>query len=164
MGNNQKGDPGLGETPFVVCVKITTPERVSYLAEQNLNKDQKLHFEEDGSLIITMTVQNFSETVSWVLSMGSGAEVLMPQWLRHAVAREVALLHWRYTGEGKDFVFAGELPTETPDIFLLNLGGPRDSGTWFSTPLPPKDCTLGEPKQVQGRVLPFSGRTRKKLK
>ena len=82
--------------PFSVSVKITTPEAVTYVAERIWSKDQKLDFQTDGSLHVTMTAQSAPEVLSWVLSLGSAAEVLTPQWLRDEIIGEVTALHARY--------------------------------------------------------------------
>lgn len=82
--------------PFSVSVKIIMPEAVAYVAERIWSEDQQLEYHEDGSLVLTMTAQSAPEVVSWVLSLGSTAEVLAPQWLRDEIAGEIALLHARY--------------------------------------------------------------------
>ncbi|MDL2279119.1 WYL domain-containing transcriptional regulator [Desulfovibrio sp. OttesenSCG-928-G11] len=85
--------------PFSVSIKITTPEATTYVAERIWSEDQKIVGHEDGSLTLTMTTQSAPETVAWVLSLGSAAEVLAPQWLREEIAGEVAVLHVRYAAE-----------------------------------------------------------------
>lgn len=82
--------------PFSVNVRITTPEAVAYVAERIWSEDQKLEFQEDGSLILTMTAQSAPEVVSWILSLGSAGEVLKPQWLRNEIACEITQLHAMY--------------------------------------------------------------------
>lgn len=82
--------------PFSVSIRITSPEAVAYVAERIWSEDQKLDFQKDGSLTLRMTSQSALEVASWVLSLGSAAEVLAPQWLRKEVAGEIALLHARY--------------------------------------------------------------------
>ena len=82
--------------PFSVSVAITTPEAVAYVSERIWSEDQKLDSQTDGSLHLTMTAHSAPEVVSWILSLGSAAEVLTPQWLRDEVAGEIALLHARY--------------------------------------------------------------------
>lgn len=84
--------------PFSVSIRITTPEAVAYVAERIWSDNQKLDFQKDGSLLLTMTAQSAPEVASWVLSLGSAAEVLTPQWLRDEIAGEIALLHTRYGG------------------------------------------------------------------
>jgi predicted DNA-binding transcriptional regulator YafY len=82
--------------PFAVSVRITTPEAVAYVAERIWSEDQEITRHEDGSLTLTMTAQSAPEVLSWILSLGSTAEVLAPAWLRDEVAEEIALLHTRY--------------------------------------------------------------------
>jgi cell division protein FtsZ len=63
------------------------------------------------------------------------------------------------------FVFDDESPKEVPDFFLLNVGGPRDSGVWFRTPLPPKDSMpTKEKKSRKTSVLQFPTFVRKDFK
>ncbi len=82
--------------PFSISARISTPEAVAYVAERIWSGDQKLDFQADGGLILTMTAQSVPETLSWLLSLGSAAEVLEPGWLRDEIAGEIALLHGRY--------------------------------------------------------------------
>lgn len=82
--------------PFSVSVRITSSEAVAYVAERIWSEDQQLDFQKDGSLILTMTAQSALEVTSWVLSLGSAAEVLTPEWLRDEITEEVALLCARY--------------------------------------------------------------------
>jgi predicted DNA-binding transcriptional regulator YafY len=90
------GTPGAfgimrGE-PFTVVVRITTPEAVTYVAERIWSEDQKLEFLEDDSLILTMTAQSPLEVMSWVLSLGSAAELLQPDWLQKDIHAEIAAI------------------------------------------------------------------------
>jgi predicted DNA-binding transcriptional regulator YafY len=82
--------------PFRVVVRITTPEAVSYVAERIWSEDQKLEFLADDSLILTMSAQSPLEVVSWVLSLGSAAEVLEPDWLQKNIQDEIAAMAGRF--------------------------------------------------------------------
>ena len=81
--------------PFSVTVRITTPEAITYVAERIWSEDQKLEFLEDDSLILTMTAQSTLEVVSWVLSLGSAAELLEPDWLQKDIEAEIAVMAGR---------------------------------------------------------------------
>jgi len=78
--------------PFTVVVRITTPEAVTYVAERIWSEDQKMEFLEDGSLILTMTAQSPLEVISWVLSLGSAAELIEPDWMQKDIQAEIAAM------------------------------------------------------------------------
>jgi predicted DNA-binding transcriptional regulator YafY len=82
----------MREDPFPVTVRITTPEAITYVAERIWSEEQKLEFPEDGSLLLSMTAQSPLEVVSWVLSLGSAADLLAPDWLREDIRREIAAM------------------------------------------------------------------------
>jgi predicted DNA-binding transcriptional regulator YafY len=81
--------------PFTVVVRITTPEAITYVAERIWSAEQKLEFPENDSLILTMTAQSPLEVMSWVLSLGSAAELLEPNWLREDIQAEIAAMGGR---------------------------------------------------------------------
>jgi len=78
--------------PLTVVVRITTPEAVTYVAERIWSEDQKLEFLEDDSLSLTMTAQSPLEVISWVLSLGSAAELLEPDWLCKDIQAEITAM------------------------------------------------------------------------
>jgi hypothetical protein len=51
-----------------------------------------MEFLEDGSLILTMTAHSPLEVISWVLSLGSAAELLEPDWLQEDIQAEIAAM------------------------------------------------------------------------
>jgi predicted DNA-binding transcriptional regulator YafY len=93
------GAPGafgiMAGEPFTARVRITTTEAVTYVAERIWSEDQKLEFREDNSLILTMTAQSPLEVMSWVLGLGSAAELLEPDWLRTDIRAEIAVMAGR---------------------------------------------------------------------
>jgi len=66
-----------------------TPSWATYVREHSWHPSQKLETLADGGLELIMEVGGAAELRSWVLSFGSGAEVLEPQELREEVAREL---------------------------------------------------------------------------
>jgi predicted DNA-binding transcriptional regulator YafY len=66
------------------------PRWASYVAERTWHGSQVLRTAEDGSLELCMEVGGTAEIRTWVLSFGSGAEVLEPESLRQEVRSELA--------------------------------------------------------------------------
>lgn len=72
------------------------PRWASWVAERTWHPSQELTRHRDGSLELVMQVGGTAEVRSWVLSFGSGAEVLEPAALRAEVARELREASARY--------------------------------------------------------------------
>ena len=71
-------------------VRIRFDKRwASYVEERTWHPSQSLARRPGGSLELTMEVGGTDELRSWILSFGSGAEVLEPERLRAKVAREL---------------------------------------------------------------------------
>jgi len=64
-------------------------EVAGYVQERRWHPSQRIEEQEDGSLILSMTVNHLLELKRWVLSWGSGARVLAPEGFRADVARIV---------------------------------------------------------------------------
>jgi predicted DNA-binding transcriptional regulator YafY len=58
------------------------------VAERKWSADQAITWRDDGKMLLKMTVSSYYEILSWVLSYGSQAEILSPDWLRKDVADE----------------------------------------------------------------------------
>src|SRR5690606_8181929 len=67
-----------------------------WVAERTWHPTQKLTPRRNGALELAMEVGGAVEVRSWVLSFGSGAEVLEPASLREEVRAELALAAARY--------------------------------------------------------------------
>ena len=65
------------------------PSWATYVREHSWHPSQKLEPLAEGGLELIMEVGGAAELRGWVLSFGSGAEVLEPQELREEVAREL---------------------------------------------------------------------------
>jgi predicted DNA-binding transcriptional regulator YafY len=61
----------------------------TYVEERTWHPSQVLEHGRDGSLLLTLEVGGTQELRTWVLSFGSGAEVLEPESLRAEVVREL---------------------------------------------------------------------------
>jgi predicted DNA-binding transcriptional regulator YafY len=71
-------------------VRIRFDERwASYVAERTWHPSQTLEQQSDGTLLLTMQVGGVPDLRTWVLSFGSGAEVLEPASLRSEVMGEL---------------------------------------------------------------------------
>jgi predicted DNA-binding transcriptional regulator YafY len=72
------------------------PRWASWVQERTWHPSQKFERRADKSLELTMEVGGTAEVRSWVLSFGSGAEVLAPLSLREEVAKELREASARY--------------------------------------------------------------------
>ncbi len=87
------------------------PRWAEWVAERTWHPSQQLERLADGSLELRMQVGGNAELRGWVLSFGSGAEVLEPEALRSEVRRELALALARYERGGRPRVTR---PARTP--------------------------------------------------
>jgi predicted DNA-binding transcriptional regulator YafY len=92
---------------FGVIAEPATPVRIvfearwaTYVSEHTWHRSQKFETLESGRLELRMEVGGTAELRSWVLSFGSGAEVLEPESLRDDVKRELSSALARYESEG----------------------------------------------------------------
>jgi len=69
----------------------------TYVEERTWHPSQKLTRSRDGSLSLHMEVGGSQELRTWLLSFGSGAEVLEPKALRAEVVRELKGALKRYS-------------------------------------------------------------------
>jgi len=70
----------------------------NYVEERNWHDSQVFKKAPDGRIELCMDVGSTPDLRSWVLSFGSGAEVLEPEGLRDEVARELEKARARYAG------------------------------------------------------------------
>jgi predicted DNA-binding transcriptional regulator YafY len=70
----------------------------TYVEERTWHESQTLERRRDGTLVLTMDVGGTPELRTWVLSFGSGAEVLEPELLRAEVVGELENAVRRYRG------------------------------------------------------------------
>lgn len=84
--------------PFEVLVKFA-PAAATYVAERQWSAHQQVEICDDGSLLLRVQVANEPECVSWVLSFGTAAELLEPEWLRKKLTEEVGELFATYRGK-----------------------------------------------------------------
>jgi predicted DNA-binding transcriptional regulator YafY len=72
------------------------PEAARYIRERTWHPTQRLQEHKDGSLVLSMKVSHLLEVQRWVLSHGSGCEVLEPEELRRTLRRELLRTLERY--------------------------------------------------------------------
>ncbi len=72
------------------------PSWVTYVEERNWHESQTFEKAPDGRIELRMDVGSTPDLRSWILSFGSGAEVLEPEELRVEVARELEEARVRY--------------------------------------------------------------------
>jgi len=71
-------------------IKLKFTPRVARILEEVVwHPSQKAESQPDGSLIMSLTVQNTFELTSWILSWGESVEVLEPEVLRIKIAQTV---------------------------------------------------------------------------
>ena len=83
-----------------ITVKIRFLESVAgYIRERIWHPSQHLSDQADGSVIFTATVAGIEEISYWVLRWGSGAQVIAPDNLRHAVGRHASTMAAYYQAD-----------------------------------------------------------------
>jgi predicted DNA-binding transcriptional regulator YafY len=89
----------IAEPP--VRVRILFDRRwASWVAERTWHPSQRLERRRGGAVELCMEVGGVAEVRSWVLSFGSGAEVLEPETLREEVRADLARALARYATTG----------------------------------------------------------------
>ncbi|HHY92115.1 MAG TPA: WYL domain-containing transcriptional regulator [Firmicutes bacterium] len=84
-----------GGEPCQVVIRFDAVQ-ARWIRERQWHSSQELAFLPDGSLLFKVTVTGLSEVKRWVLGFGAHAEVLAPEALRQAVAREATQLAQLY--------------------------------------------------------------------
>lgn len=68
----------------------------SYITDRVWSDDQHVDFFEDGSFMLTFTVQSVPELISFVLSFGNKAELVSPDELRNEIQRVIVSMRELY--------------------------------------------------------------------
>jgi proteasome accessory factor B len=85
----------VAEPPMQVRIRFDR-RWADWVAERTWHPSQQLTRRRGGALELAMEVGGAAEVRSWVLSFGSGAEVLAPESLREDVRAELAQAAARY--------------------------------------------------------------------
>lgn len=77
-----------GQAPLQVKI-VFDKKNAPYVKEREWHPSQKIKSRKDGSLLLTLTTSHFLEIKKWILSWGSGAQVLAPESLRREIVNEL---------------------------------------------------------------------------
>lgn len=83
------------DDPVTASIRFS-PEDATYVRERHWSYEQTIVDHPDGSCTLTLTTSGTKDLLRWVLSFGSGAEILSPPELRetlHDEARKLAALY-----------------------------------------------------------------------
>jgi predicted DNA-binding transcriptional regulator YafY len=83
------GSFGVFSEPAVPVHIRFTPEWRGHVTERTWHESQRIEEHEDGHLDLYLEVGGTAELASWVLSFGSGAEVVEPTALREEVMAQL---------------------------------------------------------------------------
>lgn len=73
------------------------PAAAAYVHDRQWSMGQKLSWEEDGSLVLELMARSPLEIRAWILSFGSSAQVLSPDWLRKETQKEISAMSGLYS-------------------------------------------------------------------
>jgi predicted DNA-binding transcriptional regulator YafY len=74
------------------------PDVAGYIKEKIWHGSQKIHQQDDGSIIFEAEVAGTDEIRFWIMTWGSKAEVLQPESLREEIRMEAERMAGRYEG------------------------------------------------------------------
>ena len=86
------------DDPITAVIRFS-PKDAPYVQERRYSADQSIVSSPDGSITMTLTTSGTQDLLRWLLSFGSGAEVLSPPALRSLARAELAtaLSHYEAT-------------------------------------------------------------------
>lgn len=84
-----------GADPYEVVLRFDSYQ-ARWIKERTWHPSQQIQPQDDGGLILRLTVSGEGDLLRWILGYGSHVEVLMPAWLRERVAEEVRVLERLY--------------------------------------------------------------------
>ncbi len=73
-----------------------SPDVARVIQDTIRHPSQSIHVNPDGSIHYTIRVCGYREVVSWVLSYGSKARIIAPQWIAEEVAQEIEQMYKFY--------------------------------------------------------------------
>jgi len=76
-----------GLEPYSVALRFDA-EKARWIRERTWHPSQSLEEQEDGRVILKMTVAGHGDLFRWILSHGAHVEILAPDWLRERVVEE----------------------------------------------------------------------------
>ncbi|MDD4635491.1 MAG: transcriptional regulator [Dehalococcoidales bacterium] len=91
---NRYLSPSLGimvTSDELTKIKLRFKQKIARIIEESVwHPSQKLVNNEDGSLTMTMEINESPELVKWVLGWGDSVEVVSPDWLRDDIKNQTA--------------------------------------------------------------------------
>jgi predicted DNA-binding transcriptional regulator YafY len=75
------------DEPVMVKVRFS-PDQARYIQERRWAKEQKIHQEKDGSIILEMETSGWWDVKRWIMAYGSEAEVIEPVEMRDQIINE----------------------------------------------------------------------------
>lgn len=85
----------MNSEPVKVQVRFDSSVE-SYITDRIWSADQHVEFSDDGSFILSFTVQSVPELISFVLSFGGKAELVAPDSLRNEIKNIIESMRQRY--------------------------------------------------------------------
>jgi predicted DNA-binding transcriptional regulator YafY len=83
--------------PVTASIRFS-PQDAPYVRERHWSNDQSIVSHPDGSITLSLTTSGTKDLLRWLLSFGSGAEILSPPALRDALHTEALKLANLYSG------------------------------------------------------------------
>lgn len=85
-----KGSFGIYESKEVYYIRLLiTGDSVGYVKEKQWHESQKITEQKDGSIILEMKVNNLTEIMFWILSLGKDCKVMEPKELKEIIVSEL---------------------------------------------------------------------------
>jgi proteasome accessory factor B len=85
------------DDPITASIRFS-PQDAPFVRERQWSDDQSIATNPDGSCTLTLTTSGTRDLLRWLLSFGSGAEILSPPELREALYAEALKLANLYSG------------------------------------------------------------------
>jgi predicted DNA-binding transcriptional regulator YafY len=79
----------IHDKPVQVTIRFDK-KAAGYIKEKIWHYSQKIEPQKDGSIIFSAEVAGTDEVKHWVLSWGTSAEVIAPEYLRQEIAQELS--------------------------------------------------------------------------
>ena len=85
------------DDPVTASIRFS-PQDAPFVRERHWSDDQTIVTHPDGSITLTLSTSGTRDLLRWLLSFGSGAEILSPPELRDALRDEALKLASIYDG------------------------------------------------------------------
>jgi predicted DNA-binding transcriptional regulator YafY len=85
------------DDPVTASIRFS-PQEAPFVRERHWSDDQSIENHSDGSITLTLSTSGIRDLLRWLLSFGSGAEILSPSALRDTLRDEALKLANLYSG------------------------------------------------------------------